>query len=527
MSIIDVKNSVEPALFKIPGVVGVGVGPKFSRSRPVGEIAIVVFVERKVPLDQLDPAHVIPSEIQGFKTDVSVAGRTVDVLDPEFMNPRKYRRDEGGLRGGITIVPDIEDAGRGTLGCLAIQETPAGRAVFAITCAHVVNDIVGGLQSPTPQQQGEQTGQHVGQPTAFDSSISPCCTDLIGTVPPNGARYRETIDAAVVRLDAGLPWVAELQNIGTIGGTRVYSANDPDIQTGTAVVSKYGARTLYTRGLVRSIDFTASSTDNNGNIVRTYKHALLFFPVPPFRDYVQQGDSGSASVDHDLTTSTNRIVGINFGGVALGAGATGVAFLGAATPITNVEQAFDVSVATSNLPGDIQTVPKLSSAPVAGLPTRPANVRRSAVSQPWAQARRLLESSEAGRSWIELMQKHQAEVRNLITTQPRVAAIWNRRRGGYIASRVFTSVYAPEKPIFDGIAPESLQSMLDDILEVVARHASPSLRTDLDRIRPMLQRALRLSHSELVRELSCERVEPRVPLSDRRNPSKGLTHGRP
>ncbi len=161
-TIVEVKTTVEDALLRIPGVVGVGIGPKYANYRPIGEIAIVVLVERKLPESSLRPEHVIPKEIQGFKTDVTVGGPTTHALDSNFLDPRRFRRGEGGLRGGIKIMPDIDEPGAGTLGCLAFRDIPAGRLVFATTCAHVVNQIVGGLTSPTPKAQGEKLGNRIG-----------------------------------------------------------------------------------------------------------------------------------------------------------------------------------------------------------------------------------------------------------------------------------------------------------------------------------------------------------------------------
>jgi hypothetical protein len=67
---IRVKNQAEEALFRIPGVRGVALGPKI-----VGEVlsstpAIQVFVARKRPLHDLAADERIPLEIDGVHTDV-------------------------------------------------------------------------------------------------------------------------------------------------------------------------------------------------------------------------------------------------------------------------------------------------------------------------------------------------------------------------------------------------------------------------------------------------------------------------
>jgi hypothetical protein len=65
-----VKKRVEAHLRTFPGVHAVGMGEKYVNGKPSGEPSIVVLVVEKKPLDQLKPEEVIPSEIEGIKTDV-------------------------------------------------------------------------------------------------------------------------------------------------------------------------------------------------------------------------------------------------------------------------------------------------------------------------------------------------------------------------------------------------------------------------------------------------------------------------
>jgi len=65
-----VKERVEAKLRTYPGVHAVGVGEKYVDGKPSGEPSIVVLVVEKKPLNQLKAEDVIPSEIEGIKTDV-------------------------------------------------------------------------------------------------------------------------------------------------------------------------------------------------------------------------------------------------------------------------------------------------------------------------------------------------------------------------------------------------------------------------------------------------------------------------
>src|SRR6266568_1541441 len=67
---IRVKNQAEEALFRIPGVRGVALGPKIVGGTLTGTPAIQVFVARKRSLHDLAADERIPLEIDGIHTDI-------------------------------------------------------------------------------------------------------------------------------------------------------------------------------------------------------------------------------------------------------------------------------------------------------------------------------------------------------------------------------------------------------------------------------------------------------------------------
>lgn len=77
--ILKIKEDAESRLRSFPGVHAVGIGKKSVGGKFTNELAITVFVTEKKPLDQLNPADVIPAEIDGVKTDV------VQVPKPELI----------------------------------------------------------------------------------------------------------------------------------------------------------------------------------------------------------------------------------------------------------------------------------------------------------------------------------------------------------------------------------------------------------------------------------------------------------
>jgi hypothetical protein len=69
-----VKRAHEDELMRKANVVGVGVGVRQRHNTLTQELAIVVFVRRKVPQDQLAPGDLIPAEIEGVPVDVQEVG---------------------------------------------------------------------------------------------------------------------------------------------------------------------------------------------------------------------------------------------------------------------------------------------------------------------------------------------------------------------------------------------------------------------------------------------------------------------
>jgi hypothetical protein len=81
---LKVKSEAEKWLFQIPRVYGVALGLKAVAGQITSEIAIQVYVKSKLPIDELPAAEIIPSEIEGIKTDVIQGGpiTTAAVTDP-------------------------------------------------------------------------------------------------------------------------------------------------------------------------------------------------------------------------------------------------------------------------------------------------------------------------------------------------------------------------------------------------------------------------------------------------------------
>jgi hypothetical protein len=73
--IIDVRARHEAELLRYPHVVGVSTGIRTRRGVPTDEPCLVVYVDRKLPPDQLAAGEQLPSELDGVLVDVVESGQ--------------------------------------------------------------------------------------------------------------------------------------------------------------------------------------------------------------------------------------------------------------------------------------------------------------------------------------------------------------------------------------------------------------------------------------------------------------------
>jgi hypothetical protein len=75
--LLDVRIRHEADLMRYPNVVGIADGVRMRGGKPTGQSAIVVYVERKVPREELAEGDLLPAEIEGIPVDVVESGRIV------------------------------------------------------------------------------------------------------------------------------------------------------------------------------------------------------------------------------------------------------------------------------------------------------------------------------------------------------------------------------------------------------------------------------------------------------------------
>jgi len=269
-----IKQKAKQLFANLPGVTGVGIGLKMKNGEPTGELAVLVSVEKKKPLDELDTTQIIPSEIDGLKTDVFQCGHFV----PRTGSPdeSKYRPLKGGSRVRIrrSVTPSATNSG--TLGCFArTTRDPVGQIVMLANEHFFHGPSVSG-----PSCWGCTKGSSVGQPTLGSGDIF---ANFLRAVMDN------TIDAGIATLPAGTQYLNEVIDLPhpIKGASTVTQDELVDMLPTKYHVYQRGATTAEVRqGWLVSVDFDPT----NGRPERpVIENQLLILPLPESSDYSARG----------------------------------------------------------------------------------------------------------------------------------------------------------------------------------------------------------------------------------------------
>jgi len=512
-----IKDRAAARFGALPGVTGVGLGGRVRGGELVEELVLKVYVDRKRAPGEVPGDQLIPAEFEGLPTDVVEmpgTGQLIQAAPPPptgksavpiaLADGDRYRP----LRGGTQMMPDITGAGRGTLGCFMVTPGDPSK-VYALTNWHVVEGSRG-TPPATTVIQPTVGATKAGQPDAEDS-VTKCCSSIAGKVA-GGARTTNR-DAALVLLDPGAEWFADIHEIGAVAGSR--PPFTPAEVAAHPQVRKRGMRSGLTGGTVDSVggSFTVSgNTFNNVIVVRPNPDpanpATATNPV----FFADHGDSGSALVDAD-----NRVVGLVFS-IPNPSGPPNPGYHGLingwALPIADVIAQFaavehlTVAVATAAAPQAKNTVPGAAMvavapelAPVlAGTPDAAPEAPPDPAREPLAAARRRprvalpalgapppsaaalatlqqrLDRSARGRALITLWLGHQAELLDLVNHNRRVATTWHRSGASAVFSVLVRMLSQPDLTLPETLDGRPLDTALDRVCATLDRFASEPLR---------------------------------------------------
>jgi hypothetical protein len=288
------QSAVQDVLLQVPTIVGVALGHKVVGGIDTGDRAIVVLVERKLPLAQLAPEHVVPPSIDGIPTDVQEVGVLRAGPEPLAASAVSLTKRSRPAFGGISVGHKDITAGTIATGCYDATPFPGIPPTFyLLSNNHVLANSNAG-----------QVGDAILQPGAFDGGT--VANDQIATLsrfvevrfldgsasPPTNEVDAALAEVDLSELDRRIHWVGTMRRVVTTP------------QVGL-LLSKSGRTTGFTTGSITSINATVDVNYGDGKVAR-YVGQLITSAMSA------AGDSGSLIADLDA-----GVVGLLFAGSAI------------------------------------------------------------------------------------------------------------------------------------------------------------------------------------------------------------------
>ncbi len=292
--LFHIKRELEPLLWKLPCIQGVGVGYKYTGGRMTRQPAIIVFVARKVPARFLAVSGIVPAKlvIPDPMEDGKPMEVVTDVFESGYYSVHSYTSKHRPAHGGDSI--GHIDVTAGTYGCV-VQDMQALRLEDRMEMVILSNNHV------LANSNNASPGDPILQPGPYDGGT---IRDKIGVlkrfVPISFSKDEcNYVDAAVAAAECG-DMSFDIHDIGGITGSYSVGAGDLGKE-----VQKTGRTTGHTTGRIIAIDATVSVNYGGGlkkKIARFCRQILT-------TDMSEPGDSGSAGMTMD-----GKVFGLLFAG---------------------------------------------------------------------------------------------------------------------------------------------------------------------------------------------------------------------
>jgi hypothetical protein len=304
------KSLHKSAILNRPNVVGVGVGYKMVGEDKTDELSIIALVREKIPIAGLLPEALVPSELDGIRTDVMEVGD----LRPLTLRTDRWRPAPPGVSIGHYKVT------AGTFGAV-VRDKSSGRRLILSNNHVIANSNESEIGDPI-LQPGVVDGGRIEQDTIahlenyckIDFGLSPptCSyaelyTDFgnkIASMMGSGHRLQvmktnpsatNLVDAAVARPVEDSMISDDILEIGEVVGTKPASL--------AMLVQKSGRTTGLRTGEILVLDTTIEIEYGAGRSA-SFEQQILTSPIS------QGGDSGSLLV----TADSAHAVGLLFAG---------------------------------------------------------------------------------------------------------------------------------------------------------------------------------------------------------------------
>ncbi len=266
------------------GIQGLGIGEKITDGQQLDELALKIYVDKKLPradVDNLVPRTVkVPGIEERVPTDVEEIG----VVEKEPNTGRVRPAIPGFGVGHLNVTV-------GTFGCL-VRKRGDPNTLYILSNSHVLADEgVGGAGDP------------VVQPGVFDGGQAP--QDTIATLAEwvpfqfTATGYPNRVDAAIAKVRSAASVTSAIRLIGVPKGVSTTVRRGMRVQ-------KTGRTTDYTQGVIRDVHYRLALTykQPGGGTGRVGLGEQVLCTR-----YTAGGDSGSA-----VLNMQGKVVGLHFAG---------------------------------------------------------------------------------------------------------------------------------------------------------------------------------------------------------------------
>jgi hypothetical protein len=292
----------------------VGVGRKIVDGQETNDLAIRLYVARKLPLSMLPKRALLPKTIEGIPTDVLES-------PPAFISlicteGRKKRQRP--LLAGISVAHKDVTAGTVAYFCRSTKKGDNPESVFLLSNNHVLANVNVGKK-----------GDAIMQPGPIDGGTQ---EDDVATLHrfvriKLGGRTQNAVDCAIGELLPDAKYQAKLCKIGKIKGV---TAGVEGMR-----VCKHGRTTGYTEGTVTDelYDALIGMSHEDPNVAALFTNQLRLEVTSPYQAIGLGGDSGSLVV----SKKDKKAVGLYFAGPENGQ-------YGIANPIDKVLELLEIKL---------------------------------------------------------------------------------------------------------------------------------------------------------------------------------------
>jgi hypothetical protein len=336
--VYQAQAAIQENMLARANVVGVAVGNKEDKTATEGEQAVVVLVERKLPLAALSAADVIPPTVDGVRTDVYEVGYL-----RAFLTPRDRHRPT--IPCGVSIGHFAITAG--TLGAIVTDRNTGEKLILSnnhvlansnsaqIGDAIIQPGAADGGQNPAdvvahlhrfvpmafigdPEGPGDPGGP--GDPPTDPGEPGGCLPAAVNLINVLSSLFGSTqrVNVGAPQVVASVPASSSAQVINNLVDCALGKPVDPNMFTGQILdigtvsgtkaaslgqtVRKSGRTTNFTTGTVTLLNATVNVA--YGSKTARFTGQIITTPMS------QGGDSGSLIVDG----TENAAVGLLFAG---------------------------------------------------------------------------------------------------------------------------------------------------------------------------------------------------------------------